>query len=68
MRRSKNTLPKTKFTLAQFHPREFCAMTGAEMGCERMLRPLALPLPWLSRLLLPAAWDMLWRPDIQAGS
>ena len=26
-------------------------MTGAEMGCERMLRPLTFAVPWLSRLL-----------------
>src|SRR4051794_32918517 len=52
---------------AQFHPSEFCAMTGADMGCERMLGPERFPLPWLSRLLLGTC-DMLARPVIHAGS
>lgn len=36
----------------QFHPREFSAITGAEICAVRALRPLLLPLPrlpWLSR-------------------
>jgi hypothetical protein len=52
--------------IAQFQPREFSAMTGAEICCVRILRPCVLLLPWLPRL--PGVIRPLRAPCIQAAA